>query len=414
MPATIDHAFVCGPHGVNDEAEAALLAAGVAPERIHIERFGIPDESGPGRAAVQPAREGDAADARVTIIRDGVSREIDFHAEQGNILDAAAAAGLEVPFSCKSGVCCTCRAKLLEGEVRMERNFALEKHEVAAGFVLTCQSHPLTERVVLSFDEALSHALGPRAPCRADAPAGYELQRETILARAAELFAQRGYTATSMNEVAEACGVSKPSLYHYVRDKHQLLRRDRRGARRAPAGARRRGRCGRGPRPSQRLRRLIDAFLAAYAGSQAEHRVLTEDVRFLAAGRAASASSAASAASSPRSPRRSPRSAPSSPRHALQQAAGDAAVRHDELDVHLAAAASGELSHADLAPVVADLFFGGLGAVRAPAREACPFHSHSTTETLHVLRSETPLARRSASRAAAALATSRTPTSTSA
>ena len=81
------------------------------------------------------------------------AREIDFHAEQGNILDAAAAAGLEVPFSCKSGVCCTCRAKLLEGEVRMERNFALEKHEVAAGFVLTCQSHPLTERVVLSFDE---------------------------------------------------------------------------------------------------------------------------------------------------------------------------------------------------------------------------------------------------------------------
>jgi len=149
----IDHAFVCGPHGVNDEAEAALLAAGLAPERIHIERFGIPDEAGPGRGAVQAPREGDAADARVTIVRDGVSREIDFHAEQGNILDAAAAAGLEVPFSCKSGVCCTCRAKLLEGQVRMERNFALEKHEVAAGFVLTCQSHPLTERVVLSFDE---------------------------------------------------------------------------------------------------------------------------------------------------------------------------------------------------------------------------------------------------------------------
>ena len=158
----IDHAFVCGPHGVNDEAEAALLGAGVAPERIHIERFGIPDESGPGRAAVQLPREGDAADARITIIRDGLSRDIDFHAEQGNILDAAAAAGLEVPFSCKSGVCCTCRAKLLEGEVRMERNFALEKHEVAAGFVLTCQSHPLTERVVLSFDEQIA--------CHADAP----------------------------------------------------------------------------------------------------------------------------------------------------------------------------------------------------------------------------------------------------
>ena len=149
----IDHAFVCGPHGVNDEAEVALLAAGVSPERIHIERFGIPDDSGPGRAAVQAPREGDAADARVTIIRDGITREIDFHAEHGNILDAAAAAGLEVPFSCKSGVCCTCRAKLIEGEVRMARNFALEKHEVAAGIVLTCQSHPLTNRVVLSFDD---------------------------------------------------------------------------------------------------------------------------------------------------------------------------------------------------------------------------------------------------------------------
>ena len=68
-------------------------------------------------------------------------------------LDAAAAAGLEVPFSCTSGVCGTCRAKLIEGEVRMERNFALDKAEVAAGFVLCCQAHPLTERVVLSFDE---------------------------------------------------------------------------------------------------------------------------------------------------------------------------------------------------------------------------------------------------------------------
>ena len=152
-PTRIAHAFVCGPHGVNDEAEAALLLAGVAPEKIHIERFGIPDAGSEARRALHEVKEGDAADAQVTIIRDGVSKTIAFHAYQGNILDAAAAAGLEVPFSCKSGVCCTCRAKLLEGEVRMARNFALEKHEVAAGFVLTCQSHPLTDRVVLSFDD---------------------------------------------------------------------------------------------------------------------------------------------------------------------------------------------------------------------------------------------------------------------
>jgi ring-1,2-phenylacetyl-CoA epoxidase subunit PaaE len=151
-PRTVDQAFVCGPYEVNDEAEAALLDAGISSEHIHIERFGIPLP--PTGVPVQPQRrEGDAEHARVVIVRDGLRREIEFRKDDTNILDAAAAAGLEMPFSCKSGVCCTCRAKLLEGEVRMDRNFALEKHEVAAGYILTCQAHPLTERVVLSFDE---------------------------------------------------------------------------------------------------------------------------------------------------------------------------------------------------------------------------------------------------------------------
>lgn len=152
--ATIDHAFVCGPYMMNDEAEAALLAAGVPEERIHIERFGIaPTQAQAPGAVMHEAKPGDAERARVVIVRDGLRREIDFRKDDPSILDAASAAGLEVPFSCTSGVCGTCRAKLLEGQVRMERNFALEKHEVAAGFVLTCQSHPLTERVVLSFDD---------------------------------------------------------------------------------------------------------------------------------------------------------------------------------------------------------------------------------------------------------------------
>jgi ring-1,2-phenylacetyl-CoA epoxidase subunit PaaE len=152
QPQLLDHVFVCGPHGFNDEADAALLAAGVPAEHIHIERFGVPVDASGGvtKPAVQP---GDAPQAMIKIIRDGLSREIEFRTEYGNVLDASAAAGLEVPYSCKSGVCCTCRAKLLEGEVRMDRNFALEPHEVAAGFVLTCQAHPLTERVVISFDE---------------------------------------------------------------------------------------------------------------------------------------------------------------------------------------------------------------------------------------------------------------------
>ncbi|GAA4347927.1 phenylacetate-CoA oxygenase/reductase subunit PaaK [Variovorax defluvii] len=153
-PESIDHVYVCGPFQMNDEAEAALLAAGVPEERIHIERFGLAQSpAGTVGAVVHEPQPGDAETARITIVRDGLSREIPFTKGQPSILDAASSAGLEVPYSCTSGVCGTCRAKLLEGEVRMERNFALEKNEVANGFILTCQAHPLTERVVLSFDE---------------------------------------------------------------------------------------------------------------------------------------------------------------------------------------------------------------------------------------------------------------------
>jgi ring-1,2-phenylacetyl-CoA epoxidase subunit PaaE len=152
--ALIDHVFICGPFQMNDEAEAALLAAGVPEDRIHIERFGLaPQAAQAVGAVIHEAKPGDAETARVTIIRDGLSCEISFTKDQPSILDAASAAGLEVPFSCTSGVCGTCRAKCVEGEVRMERNFALDKNEVANGFVLTCQAHPLTPRVVLSFDE---------------------------------------------------------------------------------------------------------------------------------------------------------------------------------------------------------------------------------------------------------------------
>ncbi len=150
----VDHAYVCGPFQMNDEAQAALLDAGVPAERIHVERFGIAAAQGePVGAVVHRSRPGDAESARIVIVRDGVAREIGFTRDQPSILDAASAAGLEVPFSCTSGVCGTCRARLVEGRVRMERNFALDARELAGGFVLTCQAHPLTERVVLSFDQ---------------------------------------------------------------------------------------------------------------------------------------------------------------------------------------------------------------------------------------------------------------------
>ena len=151
LAGNVDEAFVCGPHAMNDEVEAALLAAGLAPGHIHVERFGVPPSA--ADATLHAPQAGDATTAIITIVRDGVSRDVAFQPSDESVLAAASRAGMDVPYSCRSGVCATCRAKLLQGRVRMDRNFALEKDELAAGFVLTCQAHPLTERVVVSFDE---------------------------------------------------------------------------------------------------------------------------------------------------------------------------------------------------------------------------------------------------------------------
>ena len=150
LAGPVDQAFVCGPHAMNDEVEAALRASGLPEERIHVERFGLPPEA--GHVNPHAPQAGDAATATIIVVRDGLTREVGFRPGDDSILAAAAREGLDVPYSCKSGVCATCRAKLLQGQVRMDRNFALEKDELAAGFVLTCQAHPLTERVTVSFD----------------------------------------------------------------------------------------------------------------------------------------------------------------------------------------------------------------------------------------------------------------------
>jgi ring-1,2-phenylacetyl-CoA epoxidase subunit PaaE len=147
-PDTIDEAFVCGPASMIDDVEAALIEAGVPREHVHVERFGVP-----GETIAPPVDDADAAQARIGIVIDGVRREVDFHPGQHSILEAGRAAGIDLPFSCKGGMCSTCRGKLLEGQVRMAKNYALEPREVAAGYVLTCQSYPLTERVLISYDE---------------------------------------------------------------------------------------------------------------------------------------------------------------------------------------------------------------------------------------------------------------------
>ncbi len=150
--STVDEFFICGPesmiHGVSD----ALQAMGVDKKQVHFELFTSPLGSLAGADKTVAETTDDGTDSHVTIILDGDEHEFKLGAHGDSILDAAMQQGADVPFACKGGVCCTCRAKVLEGEVTMDVNYALEEEEVEAGFILTCQSHPKTDKVVIDFD----------------------------------------------------------------------------------------------------------------------------------------------------------------------------------------------------------------------------------------------------------------------
>jgi ring-1,2-phenylacetyl-CoA epoxidase subunit PaaE len=151
--AGIDHVYLCGPGNLIKDARQALLGAGVTRERIHFEYFRAGPDSVQRRTPdPKPAQTTPTAGAEVIAVVDGV-RHIFRVPEGGLVVDAALSAGIRVPYSCKGGMCCTCRAKLVEGEVAMLRNFSLESWEVDAGFVLTCQAQPRSNRVVLDYDQ---------------------------------------------------------------------------------------------------------------------------------------------------------------------------------------------------------------------------------------------------------------------
>jgi ring-1,2-phenylacetyl-CoA epoxidase subunit PaaE len=148
--AAIDEAFICGPAPMMDAAEAALKAAGVAQSKVHVERFGTPLPQA-GAPVVEITDKTPAAD--LEIVLDGKRRKLRLPYEGVSLLDVGLRAGLVLPYACKGGVCCTCRAKVLEGEVRMDKNYTLEAQEIRDGFVLTCQCHPVSDKVVVSYDE---------------------------------------------------------------------------------------------------------------------------------------------------------------------------------------------------------------------------------------------------------------------
>jgi len=141
--------FICGPGPMMDAAEAALTERGIAHDRIHIERFTAGRPSAAIEAQMQALQE-QAAGLTLNVTLDGRTRKVEF--SEANILDSARAAGLPAPFACKAGVCATCRAKVTKGKVEMAARYGLTDEEVAAGYVLTCQSVPAGEGVAVDYD----------------------------------------------------------------------------------------------------------------------------------------------------------------------------------------------------------------------------------------------------------------------
>jgi ring-1,2-phenylacetyl-CoA epoxidase subunit PaaE len=150
-PDKITAFFICGPGPMMDAAEEALTAIGVPSDRILIERFtaGRPSAA---LAAQMQALQTQAAGLTMQVTLDGRTRRVPFDAGAGNILDSARVAGMPAPYACKAGVCATCRARVTKGEVEMAARYGLSDEEIAAGYVLTCQSVPKGEGVELDYD----------------------------------------------------------------------------------------------------------------------------------------------------------------------------------------------------------------------------------------------------------------------
>lgn len=148
---TGDEFFVCGPEEMIFCIKGYLEGRGVASDKIHFELFTVPGEKKSEVRSQKPETE-KGPKAQVSVKLDGVMFEFDLEYEGESILDAALKTGADLPYACKGGVCTTCKAKLLEGKVSMDVNWGLEPEEVAKGYILTCQSHPQTEWIVVDFD----------------------------------------------------------------------------------------------------------------------------------------------------------------------------------------------------------------------------------------------------------------------
>jgi ring-1,2-phenylacetyl-CoA epoxidase subunit PaaE len=152
---TADEAFLCGPENMIMSVKDQLIALGMNSKNIHFELFTTPTLTAQANKSLQSevvANVDRSANAAVSVKIDGITYQIDLPYNGATILDAALKKGADLPFACKGGVCCTCRAKVTKGSVSMDMNFSLEDDEVEKGYVLTCQAHPTSEEVFVDFD----------------------------------------------------------------------------------------------------------------------------------------------------------------------------------------------------------------------------------------------------------------------
>lgn len=145
--------FICGPEQMMVNVSEALETAGVEKKRIHIELFTSPVTAEAKREVAHATTAAFTGQAEVVVRLDGREQVLHMTAKGDPVLDAAIDAGMDVPYACKGAVCCTCKARVVEGQVEMDMNYALTDEEVAQGYVLTCQTHPRSARVVIDYDQ---------------------------------------------------------------------------------------------------------------------------------------------------------------------------------------------------------------------------------------------------------------------
>ena len=151
-PQAMDGVFLCGPGEMIEDVSSALRGLGVAEDRIRFERFTPAGEAPAPRRPSGAVEKVVAKGVPVEVVLDGVRRSFAVTSPEQSVLDAAHAAGIELPYSCAGGMCCTCRCRVVEGRTEMAVNFSLQRWEIEAGFTLACQSRPLSEKLVLDFD----------------------------------------------------------------------------------------------------------------------------------------------------------------------------------------------------------------------------------------------------------------------